>query len=434
MDTELKRRMSPSLSLVCIASLTPKQHEVIIEDENLQKINYSDSVDLVGINVNVDTSGRAFEIAKIFRSKGVKVVFGGIHASACPYEMLPHCDAVCVGEAEILWPLILEDLEKNNLQKLYQNKASVSMGKYPIPDWNLIRKSKYLYHNIVITSRGCPFKCEFCYNSCEYVTSQYRNRPISEVLKEIKSHKTRQIMFIDDNLIGNIVWFEEFLKIITPLKLRWHGAVSTNLVNHEKLIDLMMKSGCKSLFIGFESINNSSIRSVNKNQNHIENYEKLIHMLHSRGIMVNASLVFGFDSDNKEVFNETLTWLIKNRIETMTAHILTPYPGTKLFKRLKDEGRITDEYSYHYNTSNVVFKPKEMNALELKQGYLWMYRKFYSFRNIMERLPEKSDMWIPYLLFNFGYRKFGRLTAFLGTTGLMNGISRLARRLSYGIG
>lgn len=434
MDTELKRRMSPSLSLVCIASLTPRQHTIAIEDENLKEINFSEKVDVVGINVNVDTSSRAFEIAKKFRSEGVKVVFGGIHASACPYEMLPHCDAVCVGEAEELWPLILDDIEKNNLQKIYQNSSPVDMGKYPVPEWNFIRKSKYLYHNIVITSRGCPFKCEFCYNSCSYVSSKYRNRPLNEVLKEIKSHRTRQIMFIDDNLIGNLDWFNKFIEAITPLKLLWHGAVSTNLVYHEELINKMAKSGCRSLFIGFESINNNSLSSVNKKQNNIGNYEKLICMLHSKRIMVNASLVFGFDSDSLRVFPETLNWLVKNRVETMTAHILTPYPGTKLYKRLKDENRIVDENSYHYNTSHVVFQPKMMTAQELKQGYLWMYKRFYSFRNIIERLPEDIYMWMPYLLFNFGYRKFGKLTAFIGKTGLMNVISRLARRLSYGIG
>lgn len=433
MDSEFKRRMSPSLSLVTIASLTPSPHEVYIEDENLKSVNEQDFPDLVGISVNVDTAYRAFDIAKHYRSKGVKVIFGGIHASANPDEMLKYCDSVCIGEAEEIWPKMLDDLLQNKLERKYFNSGITDMKNYPLPRWDYISKQNYLYHNIVITSRGCPFKCEFCYNSCDYVSNPYRNRPLENVLNEIKSLRTNQIMFIDDNLMGNLPWLHEFIEALKPLNIIWHGAVSTNLVKHPELIQKMAESGCRSLFIGFESINSNSIHSVRKSQNRINDYENLVEMLHANAIMVNASLVFGFDFDTKETFDETLHWLIKNKIESMTSHILTPYPGTKLYKKLLAESRIIDFNLRKYNTSNVVFQPLLMTPDELREGYLRMYHEFYSIRSIIKRKPAHRKLVAPYLMFNLGYRKFGKLTSFVGKMGLMNQIGKLGRRLSYGI-
>lgn len=433
MDSEFKRRMSPSLTLVTLASLTPQPHTVYIEDENLNSINFNDKPDLVGISVNVDTSYRAFEISKKYREQGIKVIFGGIHASSNPDLVSNHCDSICIGEAEELWCGIINDFLNNNLQNLYYNSNSTNLEKVPLPKWDFVPKNEYLYHNIIVTSRGCPFKCEFCYNSCDYVDSTYRNRPISNVIEEIISLNTKQVMFIDDNLIGNIKWTNDFLDTIKPMNLTWHGAVSTNLVHYPDLIRKMAESGCRSLFIGFESINSNSIQSINKGQNRVSEYEKLINELHHNNIMVNASLVFGFDHDTKDTFPQTLEWLIKNKIETMTSHILTPYPGTKLYKRLEGENRIIDYDLSKYNTSNVVFQPKYMSPNELRNGYLRMYKDFYSINNIFKRKPDNKKLIAPYFMFNFGYRKFGRLTSLIGKFGLMNKIGELGRKISYGI-
>jgi radical SAM superfamily enzyme YgiQ (UPF0313 family) len=198
-------------------------------------------------------------------------------------------------------------------------------------------------------------------------------------------------------------------------------------------MDAFAASGCRSLFIGFESINTQSIQSAGKKQNKVSDYEDLIRHLHSRGIMVNASLVFGFDADEKTVFADTLQWLINNKVETMTAHILTPYPGTRFYKELKSQNRIISEDVSRYNTSNVVFKPAQMSAEELYQGYLGMYRNFYSWKNMVRRFPDNKKIRIPYILFNLGYRKFGKLTSFIGRFGLMHALGSIARRISYGI-
>lgn len=433
MDSELKRRMSPSLSLVIVASLTPKEHYVYIEDENLHDINFSDSPDLVGINVNVDTFYRATEISKMYRDKGVKVVFGGIFASSKPETVIEYCDAVCIGEAEGLWEKIINDVIDDKLQRFYYSEESVDLSIVPIPDWSYVEVNKYLYNNIIVTSRGCPFKCDFCYNSCQYMKSEYRNRPIDHVIAEIDRMNTKQVMFIDDNFIGNIDWVKIFLKKIKDKNLIWHAAVSTNLVKYPELIKEFAETGCRSLFIGFESINSNSISSVNKKQNKIDEYEKLIKLIHDNGIMINASLVFGFDSDTLETFDNTLKWLIKNKIETMTSHILTPYPGTKLYEKLDNENRIIDKNLRHYNTSNVVFMPKQLSPECLKSEYLNIYKNFYSIKSIIKRKPENRQILASYFMFNFGYRKYGKFTSILGKMGLMNKIGKIARKIAYGI-
>jgi len=433
MDSEFKRAMSPSLALLILAALTPNIHEVYIEDENVGKLHLEDQPDLVGITVNVDTSPRAYTIAQHYRQRGIKVILGGIHVSANPDEALAYADSVCIGEAEELWEQVLADVQTGALKNKYYHDQPTNLANTPIPKWSLVNKAKYLYTNVVVTSRGCPFQCEFCYNSCAYVHHKFRNRPIEHIIEEIKALGTKQVMFIDDNFIGNISWTKEFLKQIKPLDLKWHAAVSTNLVQHLNLLDNMKDSGCASLFIGFETINQASLASVGKYQNNIKSYEKLIQEIHARGIMVNASLVFGFDNDEPAVFEETLNWLVRNKIETMTAHILTPYPGTKIYQRLKTENRIIDHEPTHYNTSYAVFSPHKMTRQQLSEGYLQIYEDFYSITNIIKRLPKDRNQRVPYLLFNFGYRKFGKLASKIASLGLMNYVSKLARRLSYGI-
>ncbi|PKP21776.1 MAG: B12-binding domain-containing radical SAM protein, partial [Bacteroidetes bacterium HGW-Bacteroidetes-21] len=217
-DSYFKRVMSPPLSLVMLATLSPKEHQVSIVDENTGRVSFTDNPDLVGITVNVDTSQRAFEIAAIYRARNIPVVCGGIHASANANLMLEHFDAVVIGEAEKVWGDLLTDVSNDDLQPVYQSNIA-DLSIVPLPDWSYIKQSKYLYSNIVVASRGCPYKCHFCYNSSEYVSNPFRNRPIQQVVDEIRRHKTRQIMFIDDNFIGNIAWTRAFTEAIKDMGL-----------------------------------------------------------------------------------------------------------------------------------------------------------------------------------------------------------------------
>ena len=433
MDTKLKTRMAPSLALLTLANLTPKEHEVIIENENVESINFDEKVDLVAITVTVDVMNRAIEIAKEFKKRSVKVVAGGIHITADPKGAYGYFDAICVGMAERIWQRILFDAQNDSLNEIYNDMLSISGQEIVSPDYDIIDNSKYLYTNIISTSRGCPFECDFCYNSSQSVHKAYINRPIEDVIREIKTLRTRHIMFIDDNFIGNPSWTKKFLAQIKPLGLKYNAAVTSNIVDMPDILDDLKESGCQSLFIGFESINDKAIDSVNKVQNSVGKYERLVEELHKRGIMINASFVFGLDEDDSSVFEKTLDWIVKNKIETVTSHILTPYPGTRLYENLHKQGRITDFDLSKYNTANVVYRPKNMTQEELYKGYLWIYKEVYSFKNIVKRLPNSKKQWIPYLAFNLLYRRFGKLTEKVCEIISFRRVGSITRWFSYNI-
>lgn len=429
MDTDLKIHMAPPLGLLTIANILRKEHRVVLENENVQLLHLDDTPDLVGISVTVDVLPRAMEIAACYQKKGVKVVAGGIHVT-CASHLIPEdaFDVLCIGAAEGTWPQIVRDFQQGTLQKIYRCTARMQGRDIVSPAYDMLKTEPYLYCNVVHTSRGCPFRCDFCYNSSN--SQPYLNREIEDVLADIKAIGSRHIMFIDDNFTGNPVWTRKFLEAIRPLKLKWNAAVSINVAQDLQLLDLMRECGCESLFIGFESVNPVSVANVHKSQNTVIAYEKAVEAIHSRGIMINASFVFGLDGDTKETFRATLEWIVKNRIETVTSHILTPYPGTVLHQQMQKAGRILTEDLSLYNTAHVVFRPLHMTAEELYDGYLWIYKKVYSWKNILRRMPKCPSQRMPYLLFNLLYRKYGRLTDLLCRKITYQRIGYIAQRLT----
>ncbi len=276
MDTKLKTRMSPPLGLLTVANMLYKEHKVIIENENIRDINFDDKVDIVGISITVDVLPRAIEIAEIFRRKGIVVVAGGIQITACPQSAMEYFDVLSVGMAEKTWYNIISDFKKGKLKKIYACSGNIKGSDIIPPAYNLIDNKDYLYSNIVCTSRGCPFKCDFCYNSCDNCREIYINRPVEDVIGDIKEIGKKHIMFIDDNFIGNPKWTLEFVRAIRPLRIKWNAAVSSNIVDMPDLLDEMVLSGCQSLFIGFESLNETSLNEVHKNQNNINNTKSLL--------------------------------------------------------------------------------------------------------------------------------------------------------------
>lgn len=429
MDTDIKIHMAPPLGLLTIVNLLRDEHTVSLENENIQNIDYTDHPDIVGISVTVDALPRAVEIAKKFRDNGSIVVAGGIHITTS-YDTVPQdaFDVLCIGAAEGTWPDIIKDYESGALKPVYKCRKDFMGKDIAAPAYDFIDKDKYLYCNVIHTSRGCPFRCDFCYNSAE--ERMYTNRDIEAVLDDIKAVKSKHIMFIDDNLAGNPAWLKEFLNRLKPMNIKWNGAVSLNALCDAGLLDLMKISGCQGLFIGFESIQADSINNVHKVQNNVEIYEKAIKMAHDRGIMINASFVFGLDGDTPETFKTTLDWIVKNKIETVTSHILTPYPGTELYNRLKREGRIISDDLSKYNTAHVVFRPAQMTEQELYDGYIWIYKQIYSFKNILKRTPEDKSQRAAYYLFNFLYRKYGRFTDLLCKIITYKNVGIIAEKIS----
>ncbi|MBQ8672984.1 MAG: radical SAM protein [Bacteroides sp.] len=417
MDTETKTRMSPPLGLYTIVSLFRDKHKVIVQNENVEDVAF-DSPDIVGITISLDALPRAIEICRKFTAKNIPVIAGGVHVTTA-YSTIPKgiFSALCIGAAEGTWPQIIDDLSKGELKRIYKCPSAFTGKDIVSPAYDLIPPGIYLYRNIIHTSRGCPFKCDFCYNS--FGEHRFVHREIDDVIREIKSFKQKHIMIIDDNFIGNPKWTMELLRRILPLKIKWNAAVSINVVNIPGMLDLMKESGCQGLFIGFESINPLSIDNVHKVQNSKIEYETAIAEIHKRGIMINASFVFGLDSDTPDVFRKTVEWIVEQKLETITSHILTPYPGTRLYDEFVEEGRMIEDDLSRYNTSHVVYKPKNMTPEQLYSGYLRVYKELYSWKNIIRRLPRAKSQWLAYLTFNLLYRKYGRFT------------DRLCKMISY---
>lgn len=435
MDTSLKARMAPHLGLLTIARIVEDcGHAVEVINESQGEDEPTAEVDLVGISASVDVLPRAKVLADAYGRLGVPVVVGGIGVTADPEVARKMFATVCMGPAEGHWPELLDDAEHGRLKPQYRTDSAFSGSELLPPSFRSVDTSGFLYSNIIAASRGCPFACDFCYNSAVKGVCGYRHRTIGSVMDEIRSKATRHIMFIDDNFIGDPSFTRELLEAMRPLRLKWSAAVSANIVDMPDMLDLMRDTGCRSLFIGFESLSAEAIANVHKGQNRTARYEALVHALHSRGIMINASFVFGLDGDDESVFDATVRWVVRNRIETVTSHILTPYPGTAFYERMKSEGRITDEDLSHYDTAHVVFRPKGMSAQDLYDGYLRVYRDVYSFANILRRMPRTPSQMVPYFMFNFLYRKFGRVTEWFCGKFSYRRIGVLARRISYLIG
>ena len=432
MDTSLKARMAPCLGLLVIARIVEDAgHDVRIVNGNVEADAPAEPVDLVGVTVTVDVFPAAREIARRYRERGVPVVAGGIFVTSCPEAARGAFDALCIGPAEGHWPRLLRDAAAGRLAPEYRNDPPVRGEDLLAPSYRSADPSRFLYTNVVATSRGCPFACDFCYNSCAAVRGSYAHRTVPDVLAEIRSLGTRHVMFIDDNFIGDPAFARELLEAMRPLRLRWNAAVSANVLDMPDLLDLMRDTGCRSLFVGFESLGEDALRGVHKRQNRASRHEALVEALHSRGIMVNASFVFGLDGDGPDVFRATVDWVVRNRVETVTSHILTPYPGTALHARMEAAGRIVDRDLSHYDTAHVVFRPANMTAEQLYEGYLRVYREIYSLRNIARRLPRSPRQWMPYLLFNLLYRKWGRATEAICRRVGYHRIGTLARLAGY---
>lgn len=412
MDTDLKSRMSPPLGLYTIANMFRDKHRVTVENENVKEIVFDDKPDIVGISINVDSLTRATEIAQVFRRQGIPVVAGGILVTTAK-NFIPDntFDVLCIGAAEGTWPQIIQDVKVGELKKEYRCPHNLTGENIVPPGYDMMYRADYLYCNIIHTSRGCPFRCDFCYNSSP--ERRYVHRCIEDVMREVDGAHCKHIMFIDDNFIGNLQWTRQLLKELKLRRIKWNAAVSINVTNVDGLLDEMKESGCQGLFIGFESINSASVDDVHKVQNDVNMYEYAVSEIHKRGIMINASFVFGLDCDTKDTFEKTVKWIVKNKIETVTSHILTPYPGTVTYDRMWAQGRILTDNLELYDTTHVVIQPKNMSPEELYNGYLQVYKEVYSYKNIFRRLPRSIKQVPAYLMFNLFYRKWGGFTDWL---------------------
>ena len=377
----------PLLSTSLLAGLTPSHHEIRIIDESLSEIDLDQEVDLAAITAMTPLAPRGYEIADQLRARGRKVVIGGIHASWLPEEAKSHADSVVIGEADEIWIEILNDAERGELKPFYRQKERTDLDHLSVPRRDLLPEKGYLFHNLIQTTRGCPYDCEFCSVTALHGRS-YRMRPILEVEKEIQSlaRSKAYIFFVDDNLVGNLSRAKELLTMLSRHRLRWVSQGPIHIAEDGELVSLMAKAGCHGLFIGFESLREGNLDLMGKRINRVESYEKGIQRLHDAGIGVYASFVFGYDYDDPSVFDEFLEFAERNRIEGAFLPILTPFPGTRIYHRLKQEGRILTEDWSKYDMATVVFQPKRMTVDQLQEGFWKVNRSFYSIPSILKRI------------------------------------------------
>ena len=382
-------------ALSVIAGLTPKWADIIIQDENIEDIDFDEKVDLVAITANTALVERAYKIADEFRKKDIKVIIGGMHTSIFPCEGLLHADSIAVGEVENIWKQIIEDFKSNNLKKIYQFAERPILSLQPMPRHDLINHKKYRLYNVQV-ARGCPYNCEFC-SVQTYLGNKYRCKSIGRIIKEIKilnSFGKKSFLFSDDNFFIDEKFKKEFLKAIIPLKISFSTQIGIHVYQDEEFLDLLVRAGCTSVLIGFESINQKNLEQIKKDGIYkVDHYYRVIEKIQSKGIMVTGSFLFGFDSDDINVFEDTAKFIKDSGLGNFLISILTPLPGTELYSRLEKEDRLLHKNWTDYDLQHVCFKPKRMTVEDLQNGYYWIQQELFDLNTIYSRSMKLFDLW-----------------------------------------
>lgn len=402
-----KHVLTPSLALTSVAGATPPEWSVAYWDENL--LQGPPPVDpfpqLVGITVHLTFARRAFELARWFRARGAQVVLGGLHVISCPDECAPHADALALGEGTALWPEILRDAAAGRLSPRYQASFSRPYREEPAPRRSILPRRHFLTTSSVIATRGCHNRCGFCYLATDGLHMPYRVRDPEQVVAELRADDQPYAVFIDNNLGSRPEYLRRLCRALRPLERIWSAAVSIDVTDDPSLVREMALAGCTGVFVGFESLTDANLEHARKKTPRAEDYARRVELLHSCGIQVNGSFVLGFDHDRPDVFERTAEWVETNRLECATFHILTPYPGTPLFREMEAEDRLLHRDWSRYDTAHVVFRPKHMSPEDLAAGYAWIYRRLFSHGSIWRRRPQDGRAVLPYLAMSYLYKR-----------------------------
>jgi radical SAM superfamily enzyme YgiQ (UPF0313 family) len=402
-----KHVLTPSLALTSVAGATPAHWDVRYWDENLlQGPPPADPLpQVVGITVHLTFARRAYELADWYRCQGCCVVLGGLHVLSCPEESLQCADAIAIGDGVQLWPRILEDFERGALQARYEADYSRPYSLDPPPRRVILPRESFLTTSSVIATRGCHNRCGFCYLATEGLHMPYRMRHVQQVVEEIIEDRQPYVVFIDNNLGSRPAYLRELCRALQPLEIIWSAAVTIDVTDDPSLVREMALGGCTGVFVGFESLNGGNLTDARKRTPAPEDYARRVEIFHRYGIQVNGSFVLGFDHDRPDVFVRTVEWIEANRLECATFHILTPYPGTPLFRQLESEGRILHRDWDRYDTGHVVFQPKHMSVGELDRGYAWCYSTLFSHASIWKRRPADYRAVPAYLAMSYLYKR-----------------------------
>jgi len=384
-----RTRSLVGLTLPYLAALTPPGWEIELVDEQVQDLACDARADLVALSTWTINSLRAWDIAKHFRRRGIPVVVGGPHTFFHAEEAAEHCDAVCIGEAESVWPTMLTDAAAGRLKRFYRPKRAHDLVALPVPRYDLVDLRRYgrFRTYAVQSSRGCPFACEFC-SERFYVGTAYRGRPVDDIVHEIETIGARNVFFADSMFAAQKPRTMQLMERLIPLRIRWSTLWTTYLCLDDEFMDLAKRSGLLHVNMGMESVDQATLRAMNKNFNKVHRYEEIIASLRKRGISYSFNFVFGFDGEDPAIFDQTLEFLRRHKVPVAYFYILAPHKGTAFYDRMKRDGRIIDEKLMRRTPGMVCYiRPKYCSPRQLERSVQRMYERFYTLPSMLRRLP-----------------------------------------------
>ncbi len=404
----IKYSLFPPLGLATLAAYLGPDDEAEIVDQHVQSLDCNDEPDVVAIQVYITNANRAYRIADHYRAKGALVILGGLHVTSLPEEAAAHADVIFLGPAEEAFPRFLSDLRDGHHEKRYVSRQRTLIGVPPIRR-DLLDRRLYLVPNSIVVTRGCPHHCEFCYKDAFFTGGRgFYTQAVDEAIAEIDRLPGRHLYFLDDHLLGHRRFARELFRELRSRNRVFQGAATVDSILEGDLIERAAEAGLRSVFVGFESLNEANLTQTAKRQNLGRDYARVIERLHDLGIMINGSFVFGLDDDGADVFDRTVDWAIEQGITTSTFHIATPYPGTAYYQKMRHADRmITDDWDL-YDTRHVTFTPARMTAQELKAGYDRAYRDFYRWNAIVRASLFHGSVkhQLKHFFYTSGWKKF----------------------------
>ena len=380
----IKYSLFPPLGLAALAGHLSADDRVELVDEHVESLTIDDTPDLVGIEVYITNARRAYAIADAYRSRGVRVILGGLHVTSLPEEAAQHADHIFTGPADASFPAFLADLAAGHPQPRYASTEARTLHGLPPVRRDLIRRERYLVPNSIVVTRGCPHHCDFCYKDAFFQGGRsFYTQKFDDALAEIDRLPGRHLYFLDDHLLGNPRFARALFDGMRGMGRLFQGASTVDAILRGDLIERAVDAGLRSVFIGFETLDSANLSRSNKRQNLGRDYDRVVRRLDDLGVMINGSFVFGLDGDGPDVFDRTVDWAVSRGLTTATFHIATPYPGTAYFDRIAAEGRLLTRDWDRYDTRQAVFQPSRMTTHTLEAGYWRAYRQFYSLPNIV---------------------------------------------------
>ncbi len=396
------------LTLTTLAALVPEDldAEITIQDEGVQPLNLDFEADLVGLSAITGTALRTYQLADELRRQGHRVVIGGVHATLLPDEAARHADAIVTGYAETSWPRLLRDVRAGQLQPRYSDVTDRVL-QTPIARRELLQKKGYMTTNSIEATRGCPHKCDFCAVPAAW-SGIYAHRPIADVIAELETFEKPHAVFIDLSPVEDVRYAKELYRAMIPLRIRWLGLATTRIAEDPELLRLAAESGCKGLLIGFEAVDQPTLNGMQKHFHQAADYATVVKKLHDHGIAIQGCFVFGFDGDDASVFERTVEFVDRVKIDLPRYAVMTPFPGTGAYRRLKKQGRLLHQNWSLYDVEHVVFQPRQMSPERLQEGLQWAWKQSYRWRSIASRIFGSRCMVPLSLTLNLGYRYFAR--------------------------